>query len=394
MNQKRTLSLNSPHGVGQTVIQPRIRALVTGLVGLLLLALTACAQVPVGGLVAVPVHPVEAVASTAASENAATADPAFLAANPELMLARRYTAAPLVASLAANPELMLAHRYPAAVQADAEAATLSANPELSTARYYAPYTTDDQAALASFLAANPELMAARRYIPPGGWTRRMPQHIPLQNKVDPDGDIGLLEFFKPQTIKAVSTPDPLRNKVDPDSDIGLLEFFKPQTINEVSTPDQLSYSMVLNPELSVARRYAAPLEAMDDPGFLAANPELMLARRYTAAVQAGAQAATLAANPELTTARHYVPYTIDHQVALDSFLSANPELMLARRYIAAPMVASVALNPELSTARRYAALLEATDDPAFLAANPELMVARRYATLVESIGVVDELGEK
>jgi hypothetical protein len=64
----------------------------------------------------------------------------------------------------------------------------------------------------------------------------MSQHIPLRNKVDPDSDIGLLEFFKPQTTTEVSTPDSRQNKVDPDSDIGLLEFSKPQT-KEVSTPN-------------------------------------------------------------------------------------------------------------------------------------------------------------
>ena len=278
MNQKRTFNLFRPKSVEQAVIHRQIPALVVGLAALLLLALTACAPVPVGGLVAVPAHPGKAVASTTVSENALTNDWAFLAANPELILARRTTAAPMVASLAASPELIVARRYTAAMQAGAEVATLDANPELSTARYYAPYTIDDQAALASFLAANPELMAARRYIPPGGWTRRMPQHIPLQNKVDPDGDIGLLEFFKPQPIKA------LQNKVDPDSDIGLLEFFKPQTIKETSAPDQLSYSVALNPELSVARGYAAPLEARGNPTFLAANPELMVARRYATMV--------------------------------------------------------------------------------------------------------------
>jgi hypothetical protein len=213
MNHKRTLSLYSPNAVGQTVTLPQIPALVTGLVGLLLLALTACGPVPVSGLAAVPAHPVEAVSSTAISENAATADPAFLAANPELMLARRYPAAPLVASLAANPELTLARRYPAAGQADATAATLAANPELSSARYYAPYPIDNQAALASFLADNPELTLARRH-----------------------------------------------------------------------TTAPLVASVALNPELSAAHLYAAPLGATDDPAFLAANPELMTARRYATMV--------------------------------------------------------------------------------------------------------------
>lgn len=60
---------------------------------------------------------------------------------------------------AANPELMIASRYPTSVEEK-------------------PVTDS------AFLANNPELMIARRY-------------IALENKVDPDSDIGLLEFFKP-----------------------------------------------------------------------------------------------------------------------------------------------------------------------------------------------------
>jgi hypothetical protein len=236
MNHKRTLSLYSPNAVGQTVTLPQIPALVTGLVGLLLLALTACGPVPVSGLAAVPAHPVEAVSSTAISENAATADPAFLAANPELMLARRYPAAPLVASLAANPELTLARRYPAAGQADATAATLAANPELSSARYYAPYPIDNQAALASFLADNPELMVARRYSPG-----------------TQEGAAFLAD--NPELMLA-----------------------------RRHTAAPRVASVALNPELSAAHLYAAPLGATDDPAFLAANPELMTARRYATMV--------------------------------------------------------------------------------------------------------------
>ena len=81
------------------------------LAALVLLALTACAPVPVGGFVALAPPPVEAVTSTIVSENEVTSGSAFLPANPELMLARRYTAAPLAAALAANLELMIARSY-------------------------------------------------------------------------------------------------------------------------------------------------------------------------------------------------------------------------------------------------------------------------------------------
>jgi hypothetical protein len=275
-----------------------------------------------------------------------------------------------------------------------------------------------------FMSTNPEVMLTRGYVPPGGWTRRMPQHLTRQNKVDPDSDIGLLEFSKPQTTQAVNTPNSLRKKVDPDSDIGLLEFFKPPTTGDASTFDQHSFSVVLNPELSAARRYtAAPLVtalaanpelstarhyvpyAIDDQSSLAVNPELTVARRYSPGAQA--DAARLAANPELSTARHYISSSLDSQAALDSFLAANPEVMLAHAYVpprgwtrrmpqhlklqnkidpdrdigllefskpqtakdaspADPLSDSLALNPELSVARRHAAPLEAKDASAFV----------------------------
>jgi hypothetical protein len=106
-------------------------------------------------------------------------------------------------------------------------ALLADNPELMVARRSMVVSN------AARLAANPELMVAGRYIPPGGWTRRSPRYIPLHNTVDPNRDIGLLEFFRPQA-KEASTADLLHNKVDPDRDIGLLEFFKPQTVQAVA----------------------------------------------------------------------------------------------------------------------------------------------------------------
>ena len=150
----------------------------------------------------------------------------------------------------ATPELVVARPYAASSEIAAETSLLAENPELMMSRRYA--ASSEIAAEAALLSANPELMVARRYVPPGGWTRRMPQHVPLHNKVDPDRDIGLLEFSKPQTIK------------------------------EVSTRDQLSSSLASNPELSVARRYAARGVIAGEAAFLAANPELMVARRYAA----------------------------------------------------------------------------------------------------------------
>jgi hypothetical protein len=94
-------------------------------------------------------------------------DAAFLAANPELMFARRYadTVAKKaeVTFLDANPELMFARRYVAAEAAE-KAATL-ANPTLYV-RHYVVVSAGEPAEKteATLLAANPELMFARRYI--------------------------------------------------------------------------------------------------------------------------------------------------------------------------------------------------------------------------------------
>ena len=174
-----------------------------------------------------------------------------LSTSLELVVARPSAASSEIAAeaarLAENPELMVSRRYTAGSEIAAEAARLAENPELTVHRRYV--ASSAVAVEAARLAENPELMLARGYVPPGGWTHRMPQHLNLQNKVDPDTDIGLLEFFKPQT-------------------------------KEVSTPDQLSSLLASNPELSVARRYAARGIIAAEAAFLAANPELMVSRRY------------------------------------------------------------------------------------------------------------------
>jgi hypothetical protein len=240
------------------------------------------------------------------------------------------------ASAAANPELMVAGRYPASVEEKPESTFLAANPELSVARRYTvneevsqPEAYDiemlriqryaevaEKRAEAAFLAANPELMVARRY-------------AAVESEVDPDRNIGLLEFFTgPNETNEQRT---IERKAD--EDIGLLEFFRPQTIKDISAPDQLSTFLAANPELMVAQRYPAvtkdevvaspslywtpsrsgssptvPPEArqMTEARLLAANPELQAAQRYTMAAWK-AEAAFLAANPELMVAHRYIP---------------------------------------------------------------------------------------
>jgi len=95
-----------------------------------------------------------------------TSEAASLAANPELMVARRYVAVPArkaeSAFLAANPELLVARRYIALATVRTEAAFLAANPELMVARRYIAGAAQ-QIDLA-FLAANPEIMIYQRYV--------------------------------------------------------------------------------------------------------------------------------------------------------------------------------------------------------------------------------------
>ena len=85
--------------------------------------------------------------------------------------------------LAANPELSEACRY-----YDAAAVTETALPraiEASAARYSGMaeyYAAAKETTNSTYLATNPELMITHQF-------------IPSQNKVDPDSDIGLLEFY-------------------------------------------------------------------------------------------------------------------------------------------------------------------------------------------------------
>jgi hypothetical protein len=143
------------HGTGQAAGRARAACIRLGLAALMLVTLAA--YLALSGPTRV---------ATAAPPDTHT-ERAFLAANPEVMFARRYYAAGMptdvkAAFLAANPEVMLVRRYvsPSSGVAD-HAAFLAANPEVMFARRYAA-ATSDVAAEAAFLAANPELLLARR----------------------------------------------------------------------------------------------------------------------------------------------------------------------------------------------------------------------------------------
>ena len=68
--------------------------------------------------------------------------------------------------------------------------------------------------------------------------------------------------------------------------------------------------------------------ATDTVSSMVANPELRLATRYAEALADAAQSRRLSTNPELMVVRHYAgPVVTTSQSA---FLSANPELIIYR----------------------------------------------------------------
>jgi hypothetical protein len=229
-----------------------------GLGVLLLALLVACGQVPIAEPEPGQPAPAEVVAAQTEEESltiqteAATGS-AYYAANPELMLALRHAELEREittnsAYFAVNPELMVAQGYPAVIKDEvaaspslywtpiqrgssptvspevrqiAETRLLAANPELMVARRNTvieevsqPEAYDiemlriqryaevaDKRAEAAFLAANPELMVARRY-------------AVVESGVDPDRDIGLLEFFTGPN--ETNRQRAIERKIDPD----------------------------------------------------------------------------------------------------------------------------------------------------------------------------------
>lgn len=118
MNQQSTLNLFDPWGKVRSALQSKTASFLFGVAALLLIAVVA--YVGLSGTVP-------------SQENQATGNAAFLAANPELMIARRYTAPSTAgasaAILAANPELSIARRFQGVAGQNSDA-HLAANPEL------------------------------------------------------------------------------------------------------------------------------------------------------------------------------------------------------------------------------------------------------------------------
>lgn len=246
--------------------------------------------------------------------------------------------------LAANPELAAACRYhnaisgsdsavPGAIEAGlarpsdlTRSTSLVANPELLKAQRPIMAAGVSESTV---LADNPELMLARR-------------NNPAENEVDPDRDVGLLEFFT----------GPLAIQGNADEDIGLLDFSRPPAVEEVSASDQLSALLALNPELSVIYRYADLLKARNDAAFLAANPEIIAVRHYGDAIEH----------------RSGPPVTYDVETLRDFFahewtteadtIDPGPLMLPADKGSALPQSDFLAANPELSIVRRYTSMIE------------------------------------
>jgi hypothetical protein len=151
----------------QSTAHWRIPILAIGLTALVLVALAVLTVTPAGkpamllkdGDPRFVTNPELLVVQRYTQAAAKAAQTAFRAANPELVLARRY-AGPLHSEsslFAANPELMIARRYTGPLHS--ESSLFAANPELMAARRY----TGPLHSESSLFAANPELMAARRY---------------------------------------------------------------------------------------------------------------------------------------------------------------------------------------------------------------------------------------
>ncbi|MCA9991407.1 MAG: hypothetical protein H6988_10045 [Pseudomonadales bacterium] len=72
--------------------------------------------------------------------------------------------------------------------------------------------------------------------------------------------------------------------------------------------------------------------AVESASVLYENPELVIARQYAALRVARLNDAYLAVNPELAAAHRYTTLTL--QRAQDSLMATNPELLAHRRYTA------------------------------------------------------------
>jgi hypothetical protein len=160
--------LASPKPKKRSIKMKQQRTLIISVVGLVLVTLTACVQVsPPGATGAVP-------ESVTVAENEVQSGSTYLAANPELMAARRHNGVVKNEAVngstfyAANPELMVAGQYTATGEDEgvSSSAFFAENPELMVAGRHVIVVDDKTLTSSGRYAANPELMVAERYTAP------------------------------------------------------------------------------------------------------------------------------------------------------------------------------------------------------------------------------------
>lgn len=326
MNPKSIFNLFSPKGKAPAVGARQISALAISLAVWSLLVLTACGPVPAS--VAVIEEAAPAVAPAAVTEKEAASDSAFLAANPELLVA--------------HPP------------AEAQEMTES-----------------------EFLAANPELKIVRRYT--GAIENEGSQPATYDIEV-----VRHKNFTDFQTLKAnLAGEENIADHAGADNVAALRYKFRHGLGIEANIENEGSRPDTYDIEVIRTQNYAAFLEKNSLDAFVEANPELRFARRRLAT------AIEETANPELSEklARRWMMTQVD-----STFLAANPELMVARRSaitlkdeVSQPETYDI----EMLRIQRYAEAAEKRAEAAFLAANPELMVARRYEAMGASRGEGD-----
>jgi hypothetical protein len=142
----------------------------------------------------------------------------------------------------------------------------------------------------------------------------------------------------------------------------------------------VSNSLVRNPELSAARRYAEAARRAQGSDDMAVNPELNTARVYAEAA-ASESIYDLAANPELKVAQRYDEMANKAQEKMSAWI-ANPELSAANRFaetsVAGAEEADLYQNPELKVVASQSVILDRGLDSEFLATNPELKAHQRF----------------
>jgi hypothetical protein len=309
MNEQGTMRLSCTEARILCALRSTAAVMIFGLIGLLLLGLV----VYVG---LTPRLPVTGISTASYAPD--------LAANPELIIARRYHAMAVkdISYLAANPELIVARRYTAAVMAGAEVAFLAANPELLLVRNFrgVPAQVYDWKLAANpelilvrsfrgvpaqvydfYLAANPELILVRNFL--GVVVNKDNSHLAANP-----------ELLLSRLYSAQRAADAVQRGIEADAAryAAMGNAFQAAVLRGIDA-DAARYAALGSYFTAIQRgieadaaRYAAlgSYYAKMEEGLLAANPELILVRNFRG-VPEPVYDYHLAANPELITVRQF-----------------------------------------------------------------------------------------